>query len=235
MSDYLLFYDGETSGLPDWKAPSESPQQPHIVQLAACLVNADTRAVVSSMDVIIKPSGWTIADDIVAVHGITNEFAGDVGVPEAAALGMLLDLWDGGRRVRVGHNESFDARIIRIGCKRFIPVAADPWKAAPALCTQRMATPIVKAAPTEKMIAAGRSHTKTCNLAEAYEHFTGQAPVGAHTAMGDVRMCMAVYWGVVDGAYGGVGRTQDPEPAKAKAERAKPDFMAAFEAANKKG
>ena len=34
-----LFYDTETTGLPDFKAPSEAQHQPHIVQLAALLVD----------------------------------------------------------------------------------------------------------------------------------------------------------------------------------------------------
>lgn len=49
----ILFYDTETTGLPDWKSPSESETQPHLVQLAAILANADTRQVISTLDLII--------------------------------------------------------------------------------------------------------------------------------------------------------------------------------------
>lgn len=37
-----LFYDNETNGLPLFKEPSNHPGQPHIVQLAAVLVDLDT-------------------------------------------------------------------------------------------------------------------------------------------------------------------------------------------------
>lgn len=60
----VLFYDTETSGLPDWHAPSEAPQQPHIVQIAAGLVDVDTRAMVAGLDLIVAPDGWTIPDDV---------------------------------------------------------------------------------------------------------------------------------------------------------------------------
>lgn len=42
-----LFYDTETTGLP----LSEHPDQPHIVQLAAILVDLDTRREIASMAV----------------------------------------------------------------------------------------------------------------------------------------------------------------------------------------
>ena len=70
-----IFYDTETSGLPLFKEPSEDPRQPHIVQLAACLVDLDTGQTVSSMDVIVRPNGWTIPDNVAAIHGITTERA----------------------------------------------------------------------------------------------------------------------------------------------------------------
>lgn len=195
-----LFYDTETSGLPLFEQPSEHPDQPHIVQLGALLVDLDTKAELASIDMIVRPDGWTIPEEIAAIHGITQEMAMDVGVPEAEAVDALIALWDHGTVDRIAHNESFDARILRIAIKRHIdprevlrlPVS-DVWKAARAQCTARMATPIMKLPPTAKMKAARRFHHKTPNLREAYQHFTGQPLDGAHNAMVDVRACVAIY------------------------------------------
>jgi DNA polymerase III epsilon subunit-like protein len=85
-----LFYDTETTGLPLLKEPSEHPDQPHIVQLAACLVDLDTRNTIASMDVVVRPRGWTIPDDVAAIHGITTAHALDVGIPEEMAIDMLM-------------------------------------------------------------------------------------------------------------------------------------------------
>lgn len=192
-----LFYDTETTGLPLWKDPSEDPRQPHIVQLAAALVDMDTRATIASMDVIVKPDGWTIPDDVAALHGITTEHALQVGIDESLAVDMLLALWEG--RPRIAHNESFDARIVRIALARHgYDSTMEAWKAATAECTQTLATPILKLPPTEKMIAARRHHHKSANLGEAYLHFTGKPLENAHTAMADVQACIAVYFAIRD-------------------------------------
>lgn len=192
-----LFYDTETTGLPLFSEPSEHPGQPHIVQLGAVLVDLDTRRELASMDVIVKPEGWTIPAEVAAIHGITQEHAMDVGIPEAAAVEMLLALW--AQRTRIGHNESFDARIVRIACMRHAAAFADPWKAAKAECTQLLSTPILKLPPTEKMKAAKRFHNKSANLGEAYEFFTGQKLENAHSAMVDTRACITVYFSIKDG------------------------------------
>lgn len=192
-----VFYDTETSGLPLFNEPSEDPRQPHIVQLGACLVDMSTRQIVSTLDVIVKPEGWTIPDDVAAIHGITTERAMDVGIPESLAVEMLLEMV--GKRPRIAHNESFDARIVRIGVKRFFDdLMADEWKAGPAACTQVLATPICKLPPTAKMIAAKRNHFKSANLGEAYRHFTGRELENAHSALADVHGCMAVWFGIQD-------------------------------------
>lgn len=196
-----LFYDTETSGLPLFSEPSEDPRQPHIVQLGACLVDLDTRKTVSSLDVIIRPDGWTIPDDVAAIHGITTEYARAVGIPEHTAVDLFLAMWSRARE-RIAHNESFDARILRIAIKRHIdsldPNAAvpksDAWKTGKARCTQIISTPILKLPPTEKMKAARRFHHKSANLGEAFQFFTGQPLVGAHSAMVDVQACMAVFF-----------------------------------------
>lgn len=199
-TNLALFYDFETSGLPLFSQPSEDPAQPHIVQVGAQLVNMDTRIVVQSLDVIVRPDGWIIPDDVAAVHGITTEMAMDLGVPESTAVEMLLHLWKPeAPRLRIGHNESFDARIMRIGLMRFMDEAmADSWKAGAAECTQKMATPICKIPPTEKMKAAKRFHHKSANLREAYEFFTGKTLDGAHNAMVDVDGCKTVYFAIKD-------------------------------------
>lgn len=191
-----IFFDTETTGLPLFKEHSEHPSQPHIVQLAACLVDLDTRKTIASMDVIVKPDGWTISDEVAAIHGITTEHALDVGIPENVAVEMLLALW--AQRTRIAHNEQFDARIVRIACMRHSPAFADPWKSGKAECTQLLSTPILKLPPTEKMKRAGFLKPKSSKLGEAYEYFIGKKLENAHSAMADVHGCMDVYFAIQD-------------------------------------
>lgn len=182
-----LFYDTETTGLPLFKEPSEHHDQPHIVQLAACLVDLDSRNTIASMDVIIKPEGWTIPDDVAAIHGITTELATEVGIPEEMAIDMLMALW--AQRLRIGHNESFDARIIRIAQSRFGKSESEltEWKVGTAECTCWMSRPHTK---PEK--------NKLPKLGEAYQHFIGKPLENAHSAMADVQGCIAVYFAIKD-------------------------------------
>jgi len=198
MMNLLLFYDSETQNLPLFDQPSEDPRQPHIVQLAACLVDVTTRKTIQSMDVIISADGWDIPSDVAKIHGITTEHSRRVGVSEATALNLLMELW-GRASIRCGHNEQFDARVVRIALFRFDRVEmAEKWKAGKAECTARLATPYCKLPPTKKMLAVGRKHHKTATLSEAYRHFIGQELQDAHSAMADVRACMSVYFAIQD-------------------------------------
>ena len=193
-----IFYDTETTGLPLFSEPSEDPRQPHIVQLGALLVDLDTRKTIASLDVIVRPDGWLIPADVAAIHGITTEHAMDVGVSESMALGMLMELWGEARherRLRIGHNESFDARIVRIALMRFEDEPlADAWRAGRAECTAKMATPICAIPPTAKMVAAKRFHHKTPNLGEAVAHILKATISNAHTAMADAAACRDIYF-----------------------------------------
>ncbi len=199
-----LVYDTETTGMPLFKEPSEHPGQPHIVQLAAVLVDLDSRKELASIDVIVKPDGWTISDEVAAIHGITQERAIDLGIPESMAVEMLLALW--AQRKRIAHNEQFDARIVRIACMRHAPAFADGWKAGTSECTQQISTPILKLPPSEKMKAAKRFHHKSANLGEAYQFFTGKPLENAHSAMADTRACLEVY-------FAAKARAAEPVPA----------------------
>lgn len=194
----ILFYDSETTGIPQWSLPSEDPSQPRITQLAAELLDEDTGTVLAYMDFLIKPEGWTIPPELEALTGITNERANLFGVPIAQVLPIFSDMWKKST-MRVAHNESFDMRMVRIELMRSQAHGeeyADYWKAGPAFCTQTKSTKLINLPPTEKMLAAGRNNAKSPNLGEAYFHFTGEKLEGAHNAAVDLRACKAVYFGI---------------------------------------
>lgn len=107
----ILFYDTETTGLPNWKTPSGGDDQPHMVQIAAILCNADTGQAIKTMNVIVKPDGWTIPQDTIDVHGITNEYALEHGIPEKEAIQQLLDLRGSAEREAQAKIEAQEKRI----------------------------------------------------------------------------------------------------------------------------
>ncbi len=196
----IFFYDTETTGLPDWSTPSEAEHQPHMVQLAALLVDPQTHGLSEFMHVIIKPQGWTWDEENEAfkTHGITFKRALAEGIPEKEAFDRLIDIWNMSD-FRVGYNESFDARIVRIASFRYaFPELIDTWKAGQAQCAMKMARPICKIpAPAN---ARRWGPYKNPTLAEAYKHFTGIDLVDAHSAMADAKACMEVYFRALEAA-----------------------------------
>ena len=178
----VLGYDAETTGLPVWSVPSGDECQPHLVQLAAILCNAETKEVIDKFEVIIKPDGWIIPQETIDIHGITNEYALEVGIPEEEAIQKLLELC--GDSERCAYNKTFDQRIIRIGLKRyFSEEAQEKWAVKDDHhCAMRMA---------KKSMGV-----KSVKLVDAYKHFTGTDLVGAHTAMADAEACMEVYFAI---------------------------------------
>lgn len=194
----ILFYDTETTGLPIWNEPSESPGQPHITQLAAELCDVDSGRVLAFMDVLIQPDNWTIPPELEQLTGITNELAQRFGTPIFEAMRFFTRMWTDAE-MRCGHNESFDARMVRIEGMRIFGADHgfhEDWKAAPAFCTQSNSTKIINLPPTPKMVAAGRKHAKSPNLGEAYKFFTGEELDGAHNAAADLAACKVVYHGI---------------------------------------
>lgn len=181
----LLPFDSETTGMIFWKERSGLKKQPRMVQLAALLVDSETKETLESMDVIIEPDGWIIPQEAIDIHGITNEKAHDVGIPEKEVLEMWLDMWEK-CTLRIAHNTTYDNRIIRIALKRYLPklIPDDIWKDREFYyCTLNN---------YKKWIGGKSGHT----LEEAYKHFTGVELEGAHDAMVDTKACMEVYWGL---------------------------------------
>lgn len=183
------FYDTETTGLPDWKSPSGAEHQPHIVEIGAVLTDDDLN-IVEQYQAIIKPEGWEISEAMTAIHGISHERAMDEGVSEKEAVEAFLALHDKGL-MRIGHNISFDDRIMRIAFKRYFDdELAGQFKDSPKFCTMWESKQIVKAPFKDK------SGVKNPSLSEAFKFFTGEDIVDAHRAIGDVMSTIMVYQGL---------------------------------------
>lgn len=113
----------------------------------------------------------------------------------------FLILWGKATIGRVGHNESFDARMIRIEMMKagiYSEEQLEAFKTGSAFDTCTQSTKIVNLPPTEKMLAAKRKTPKQPNLAEAYRFFTGKELEGAHNAQNDVMACKAIYFALQD-------------------------------------
>lgn len=189
----ILFFDTETTGLPDKRSPVSATHQPHVVQLAAILTEDDgtERA---SISIIVNP-GVAIPEGASKVHGITDEVAAKYGVKPRVALTALRGLAMTADLV-VAHNIEFDTFLVEVATDR------EGWPPHVILgmvrrfCTMEATTPILKLPPTERMVAAGFNKPKPPKLEEAYRHFFGKDLDGAHDALVDVRACRDVFFAV---------------------------------------
>lgn len=185
----ILFYDTETTGLPDRFAPLNSERQPRCVQLAALLTDNEGNEQ-SCINLIVHPDGWTIPAEAASVHGITTEKAKAMGIREAVVAAAFYDLSRKADLV-VAHNEKFDRQIINIMFERL----GRGWKLdSPAFDTMEEAAPIVNLPPTPRMIAAGINKPKAPKLEECIQHFFGEKLEGAHDALVDVRACARLFF-----------------------------------------
>jgi DNA polymerase-3 subunit epsilon len=190
---YLVFFKVETTGLPDYSAPSESDNQPHIVSLAALKVDAETREVIQTIDSVVKPNGWDVPQESIDLHGITLICAEKIGLPEGLVLDDFVQLQKGCEVI--SHSAAFAARILRIAHKRYHgDKIADEHKEKGYTCTAKMVKDVVK-------IPAAKAGTyKQPTLAEAYQYFKGAEFLDAkpRTAIYGAHACMDIYFGYKD-------------------------------------
>lgn len=193
-----LFFDTETTGLPDWKSPSDADHQPHMIQFAGMLFRDEQ--LLMSVNTLVRPDGWSISNEIAELTGITNEDAAKFGYPEPTVYRLAL------RMIReadllVAHNTPFDMRILRIASKRFGSEGEpEEIKGKTTECTMRQASAIMKMPPTEKMKAAGFAKPKPPKLTEAHEHFFGKPLDGAHNALVDLEACRRIWLKIKENA-----------------------------------
>lgn len=170
----VLGFDTETS---DFK-------KLHIVQLAAGLYDVDTKKLIQSIDLIVKPDGWEISEDATNIHGITTEYALKVGISERYVVAAFLSMAEG--RKCVAYNAPFDKRVIRKAIDRYYLSAsyAKDWVDTDIECAMKLARQAM--------------NVKSCKLTEAYSFFMGKEMKNAHTAMADTQACMDVYFAALE-------------------------------------
>jgi DNA polymerase III epsilon subunit-like protein len=185
----LAVFDTETSGVPDWSKPSHLPHQPHIVSLGALLVDADTLNIEDEFYAVALHDGWESDKEALDVHGITTEYANEVGVPEHEIVSKFLE-WalDTPGVTRVGFSLSFEDRIMRIAMKRYgLSPQAENYKGRNKFCCMQQSRPIVEAR------SAKTGRVKNPTLVEAHQFFTGDSYHNPHNAMNDALATLAIY------------------------------------------
>lgn len=177
-----LIFDTETTGFAQFNNPWEHPNQPHIVQIAARLV--ENRKLYGEFQAIVN-TGVASSEGAFKTHGITEEVRKKVGVSmlEASrAFAMLLDKSD---RL-VAHNMKFD--LILVGTM-FHRSGLSPVQLIrrPKFCTMLALTPVMK-------LPGARGGYKWPKLEEAYvKYIDADGMKGAHDAMVDVIACEKIF------------------------------------------
>ena len=191
MSKTILFLDTETTGLPkDWKAPYD--QWPRLVELAY-IVTDEFGNILVQKNQIIKPVGFTIPDEVVKIHGITQERAARTGSDLKQALEELDFHLNKVYRV-VMHNASLDSGIIAGEQMRMNwPVSMSIRNQVDLFCTKEKSTNICQ-------IKSSKGGYKWPSLAELCS-FCGVENKGAHNALNDVIATKECYFYMVEQEY----------------------------------
>lgn len=186
----FLAFDTETTGLPLWSDPSDHPRQPHVIQIAAVLMRSDGTEV-DTLSTLVKPGpGAVMEPEALKAHGISLARADTEGM-ECDDLARRFFEMTRQAVLIIGHNISFDIRLMRIFSARHLGLKWD--NDIPTFCTMKRSQNIVNLPPTPAMIRSGRNWPKPPKLEECIEHFFGESLDGAHDALVDVRASIRVF------------------------------------------
>lgn len=174
---FVLCFDTETTGLPDWKAPFDAPHQPYCLELGWLFSPSGTLDAPASQGHLYVDNGEiTITPEAAAVNNLTISFLRDAGVGPNAVLNLWFQLASKAD-VLLGHNVKFDLDILEIMAYRANKV--DTFKSLVAnksiVCTKALGRPFLE----PKM---GRRW----HLTDLHNHFLGHHVEGAHAALNDV-------------------------------------------------
>jgi DNA polymerase III subunit epsilon len=190
----ILVFDTETTGLPTERNASiiSTSKWPYIVQLSYILYDTDEHMVIDYSDNIIKlPENVQISPESENIHKITKEISQTKGIDIKQELiyfnKALLEA-----DIIVGHNISFDKRVIMVECIRnkIEQNFTLNNKRKPEYCTMKNSTNICKIITQN---ANGEEYYKYPKLVELYKYLFNEEPAGLHNSMVDVLVCLRCY------------------------------------------
>jgi len=190
----ILVFDTETTGLPIGKNPSiiTTHLWPHILQLSYILYDTDQNNILDSVDKIIKlPKGIYISKESENIHRISNKISQEKGVDIKNELILFNDILSKCDLV-IGHNISFDKRMIMVECIRN-KVQHNFTKNTdrkPEYCTMKNSVDLCKIVATGNN---GDQYYKWPKLVELHKFLFNSIPDGLHNSMVDVLACLRCY------------------------------------------
>lgn len=181
----ILIFDTETNGKPiNYKAAkNDTSNWPRVVQLAWAVYTHDG-ALVRGREQIIKPDGWNIPDEVVEIHGISEQKANADGVPMLIVLRDFLADYEACDTL-VAHNIGFDYPVL--GCEMIRYQIRPNNRIERHVCTMNESTDFCK-------LPGGYGRYKWPKLMEVHQKLFNEGFDGAHDAMNDVKACGRVYF-----------------------------------------
>lgn len=174
----LLIFDTETTGLPKTREPAFKGENnwPHMVSIAWTVIDSDMKELRSEYH-IVKPR-WTIPEDSIAIHGITQEKAEAEGKPLSTIMQLFLETE---HDKMVAHNMNFDYNVLVNAFLWDLKMVTPDFK--PRYCTMEFMRSIMR------LPAANNRGYKNPKLSELYEYVMKKKPEGTlHNAQTDTRL-----------------------------------------------
>jgi DNA polymerase III epsilon subunit-like protein len=194
----VLVFDTETSGLPE-KAASiyDKSKWPYIIQLSYILYDMSNNSALIKNNYIKIDNDVIITPESFNIHHISREILNSQGiniVPALKEFNECLKRCD----IVVGHNISFDKRLIFVECLRhnvkqyFTQFINNQKINKPEFCTMKNTTQFCK---LERLSKTNQVYNKMPKLSELYVLLfpNEPLPIDLHNSLVDVAMTLRCY------------------------------------------
>ena len=194
----ILVFDTETSGLPEKEASIyDKSKWPYIIQLSYILYDLSNNSSLIKNNYIKIDESVIITQESYNIHNISREILNAQGiniVPALKEFNECLKKCD----IVVGHNISFDKRLIFVECFRhnvtqyFTEFKHYEMTHKPEFCTMKNTVEFCK---LERLTATNKVYYKNPKLSELYTILfpNEQVPKDLHNSLVDVAMTLRCY------------------------------------------